>query len=212
MVSDHQRLSVKNPQLQSTLFYEHSYLSETLTSRIQAITRDYKPPHLCKSDPVDCTTCDPWLQIGLSMEDCSAEGKRSQCWFVFSLSPCFLSMYLEMSSSSFRAHLHWVLEELFLTLILTLLSQSLWLDQPTLCTKCWSSILTNFLFFSDTLSCPWPLLSPDFNYHSYVIKYLTSTALSHAFPGEQWPMCHVGTHWTPPLDAPQTPPHHRIQQ
>lgn len=105
MVSDHQRLSVKNPQLQSTLFYEHSYLSETLTSRIQAITHDYKPPHLCKSDPVDCTTCDPWLQIGLSMEDCSAEGKRSQCWFVFSLSPCFLSMYLEMSSFSFRAHL-----------------------------------------------------------------------------------------------------------
>lgn len=24
-------------------------------------------------------------------------------------------------------------------------------------------------------------------------------------------MCHVGTHWTSPLDAPQTPRHHRIQ-
>ena len=153
------------------------------------------------------------------MEDCSAEGERSQCWFVFSLSPCFLSIYLEMSSSFFRAHLHWVLVELFLTLILTFLSQISVTDPSlcdwvilSLCTKGWCSILTNFLFFSHTLSCQWPLLSPDFNYHSYVIKYHTSTALSHAFPGAQWPMCHVGTHWTPPLDAPQTPPHDRIQQ
>lgn len=43
----------------------------------------------------------------------------------FSLNPCFLSIYLEMSSSSFRAHLHRVLVELFLTLILTFLSPSL---------------------------------------------------------------------------------------
>jgi len=144
--------------------------------------------------------------------------KTAQCWFVFSLSPCFLSIYLEMSSSSFRPHLHWVLVELFLTLILAFLSK-ISVTDPSLCdwiilslyTEGWCSILTNFLFFSHTLSCQWPLLSPDFNYHSYVIKYHTSTALSHAFPGAQWPMCHVGTHWTSPMDAPQIPPHHHIQ-
>lgn len=118
----------------------------------------------------------------------------------FSLNPCFLSIYLEMSSSSFRAHLHRVLVELFLTLILTFLSPSLWLIF-SLYTKAWCSILTNFLFFSHTLSCQWPLLSPDFNYHSYVIKYHTGTAHSHAFPGSSDPCAmweltgHL--HWMP---------------
>ena len=111
----------------------------------------------------------------------------------FSLNPCFLSIYLEMSSSSFRAHLHWVLVELFLTLILTFLSPSLWLIL-SLNTEGWCSILTNFLFFSHTLSCQWPLLSPDFNYHSYFndsqisihhVSFLSSNILKNF--SQSWP-------------------------